>query len=622
MRFRSVLPFLLLASLAAPLHAADWLYLTAPGDTLIGIGKLYLKNPADWPKVQSANGLPIPQKLPANTRIKIPVSLLKVTPAPVIVTAVTGNARYKTANGPFQPLKVGVQLQGGETVLTGPRSSAAYRFADNTTLTQQDSSRLTFGRLAAFGKTGMVSTELSLDNGRLEANATKQMAPAGGFRVKTPVAVAGLRGTSFRLNLDGDGGVLRNEVLEGTVAVAAKSREVRVAEGYGTVTEKGRPPAQPRPLLPAPDAAGLPDKILPLPLEFAWREVEGAKGYRAQVARDATFPEVLLDNVTEAPRVTWGDELPDGQYFLRLRAIDAVGLEGHNLTHAFELDARPLPPLLISPALGERLFVNDVVLTWAAAEGAQGYLLQIAPTPEFNSGVLERRLPAITRHAETLPDGDWHWRAASLDERGRAHLWGPHRAFRAQPLPGAPAGGTAKAAEGTADFSWQSAKGAARYGFEVDKSHDMREPLIRKETENTAFSAELQPGKYHWRARGVEAEGLAGAWSEASPVIMPPLRPTHLMARVEGGKVLIEWKGEAKAYRVELARDSGFVQTVLKQNTASPQLSVDKPVPGDYWVRVVALGEDGVESPVSEVVPLQGNQHILGAPIFLLVPFF
>jgi len=517
-------PLLLAALMTFSAQAADWLYLTYPGDTLSQIGQTYLKNPRDWPKVQAANAVPIPKQLPANTRIRIPVELLKVTPAPVTVTAVTGNVRYRSGEGPFQPLAAGAQLSGGENVLSGPRSSAAYRFADGTVLTQQESSKLSFGRLAAYGKTGMVSTELSLASGRLEAHASKQLAPAGGFKVVTPVATAGLRGTDFRLNVAEDGNTLRSEVLDGAVGVAAQGREVRVEGGYGTLAEAGKPPEPPRPLLPAPAAEGLSARVERLPLAFAWPPLADARAYRAQVARDAAFTEVLLDDVTPEAAIIWKDDLPDGAYVLRVRGIDPVGLEGANRDHGFELDARPLPPAPLSPLLGERLYQHDVMFSWAAAAEAHGYVLQIAPTPEFGDGLIERRLAAVTRHGETLAEGDWHWRAASLDEAGRLHVWSPHRAFRIQPLPNPPAA-QARADAGQAQFVWSEAKGAARYGLELGASPDLSAPLVQQETAGTTLAVPLKSGKYHWRVRGIESDGQSGAWGAASPVIVPPDAP-------------------------------------------------------------------------------------------------
>jgi len=433
---------LITVALATPTaQAADWLYLTVPGDTLSGIGQTYLRNMKDWPKVQSANGVPIPKHLPANSRLKIPVELLKLTPAPVNVIAVNGNPRYKTADGPYQPLNAGASLTGGETVLTGPGASVSYRFADDTRLTQQASSKLSFGRLAGYGKTGMVSTEISLDNGRLEAIAAKQLAPAGGFQVHTPVGVAGLRGTGFRLNVAEDGKTLRNEVTEGAVAVSAQGQEVRVDAGYGTYAEQGKPPAAPVALLPKPDLSGLPANVMRLPLEQSWPATgmgtAPARAWRAQISADADFQTVLRDGVFAQPSAQWetdpatGD-LPDGAYFLRVRGIDALGLEGFDAQHAFTLNARPLPPTPIAPALGERLSKREVDLGWAAAAGAQGYLLQLAPTPEFSQGVIERRLPAVAQTRETLADGDWHWRIASLDAQGQARAFSPHRAFQVE----------------------------------------------------------------------------------------------------------------------------------------------------------------------------------------------
>lgn len=616
MRIPSLPATLLVALFALPAQAADWLYLTIPGDTLSQIGQTYLKNMRDWPKVQAVNSVSIPEHLPVNTRIKIPVELLKVTPAPVTVTAVSGNVRYKSGDGPFQPLAAGTQLNGGENVLSGPRSSAAYRFADGTVLTQQAVSKLSFGRLAAYGKTGMVSTELSLESGRLEARAGKQLAPAGGFKVRTPVAVAGLRGTDFRLNMSEDGKTLRNEVMEGAVAVAAEGKEVSVESGYGTVAEAGKPPEAPRRLLMAPAATGLDTLIERLPLSFAWPAVAGASAYRVQVARDAEFTEVLLDDVTAEAGITWQDNLPDGKYVLRIRAIDSAGLEGGNRDHAFELDALPLPPAVLAPTLGERLYQHDVAFSWAAAAEAHGYVLQIAPTPEFANGLIERRLAAVTRHGESLAEGDWHWRAASLDAAGKLHVWSPHRTFRVQPLPNPPAA-RASAAAGQGQFVWSEAKGAARYGLELGTSVDLSAPQVKQETAATTLAVPLKSGKHYWRVRGIEADGQAGSWGAASPVIVPPEAPTDLTVAVAGEQLRATWKGEASAYKLELSADASFVKPLLSPQVRETSTTLPKPEPGDYWLRVTGMVADGVAGPPSQAVAVQVKS---AAPWWLLLP--
>jgi hypothetical protein len=537
-------PFVIATALAAALatpaaQAADWLYLTVPGDTLSGIGQTYLRNMKDWPKVQSANGVPIPKHLPANSRIKIPVELLKVTPAPVSVVAVNGTPRYKSADGPYQPLNAGASLTGGETVLTGPGASVSYRFADDTRLTQQASSKLSFGRLAGYGKTGMVSTEISLDSGRLEASAAKQLAPAGGFQVHTPVGVAGLRGTGFRLNVAEDGKTLRNEVTEGAVAVAAQGQEVHVNAGYGTYAEQGKPPAAPVALLPKPDLSSLPATIMRLPLEFTWPgnglATTPARAWRAQLSADADFQTVLRDGVFTQPGAQWAD-LPDGAYFLRVRGIDGLGLEGFHAQHAFSLNARPLPPTPIAPALGERVSKHEVDLTWNAAEGAQSYLLQLAPTPEFSQGLIERRLSSVTQTRETLPEGDWHWRIASLDAQGQPRAFSPYRAFRIElPPPPAPPAPPQRPQmplvkeEGlTLLVSWQGA--APTYRLEVSSNETFTQLVSTYAlTRPEAHLVKPAPGNYWLRVIAQDVNKQESAPSPVAQFVIQPFRPWWLL---------------------------------------------------------------------------------------------
>lgn len=592
---------LVLALWLVPLaHADDWLYLTRPGDTLIGIGQQYLKNPNDWPKIQSANGLALPKRLPANSRIRIPVPLLKVTPAAVEVTHVQGNVRAKGAEGGFKRLAVGDRLVGGETVLTGPRSFAGFRLADGSTLNQQPTSRLVFGRLAAYGKTGMVATELELQSGRLEASASKQIAPAGGFRVSTPVAVAGLRGTAFRLDMAEDGSTLRNEVLAGAVGVTAQGSEVVVAGGQGTLAKAGQPPLPPRPLLPPPEALSLPERITQPPIAFTWRSDPGARAWRVQLAADAAFQGILQEDLVPEPALRWETPLADGRYFLRVRAIDGDGFEGFDRVHPFQVDLRPLPPELAAPASGERSRSNVVEFTWDPAADARGHLFQVSASERFESGLLEDRLGVVSSHRQRLTPGLWHWRVASLDDRGEPHGWSPTRSLRVQPPPEAPTG-TARTEGDAAHFGWSPIAGAAHYQLEVDKDAAAASAQVRTIAQEAKASLTLPPGRYRWRVSAVDADGHAGAWSAVQAIVVVPAPATEVHAQVDGAHIQATWQGQAARYRVELAADADFRQVVDRRNVDRRTALLPRPDSGNYWLRVVALAEDGVESPPSAV---------------------
>jgi hypothetical protein len=623
----------LLATLASlPARAADWLYLTVPGDTLSGIGQTYLRNPKDWPKVQSANGVNIPKHLPTNSRLKIPVELLKVTPAPVHVVAVNGNVRYKSGDGPYQPLKAEVALSGGETVLTGLAASVSYRFADDTRLTQQASSKLSFGRLASYGKTGMVSTEISLDGGRLEASAAKQLAPAGGFQVHTPVGVAGLRGTGFRLNVAEDGKTLRNEVTEGVVAVAAQGEEVRVDAGYGTYAEQGKPPAAPVRLLPKPDLSSLPANVMRLPLELSWPANESARAWRAQLSADADFQSVLRDGVFTQPSARWDVDLPDGAYYLRVRGIDQFGLEGFDAQHAFTLSARPLPPIPIKPALGERLNKRDVDLAWTAVADAQGYLLQLAPTPEFSQGLIERRLPAATQTEtrETLADGDWHWRIASLDAQGQRRAYSPHRAFRVQPPPPRPVlisnPEQARQTQPEITLAWQPSEGALAYRVQVAPTPDFAQPTLDQRISETQLAVRApKPGLWYWRVSALGVDDVNQGYSEsASWRYLPlPQQPEKPLVKEEGGILMVTWQGAAPAYRLELSANETFTPLFSVHEINHPEARLIKPAPGSYWLRVIALDADkqaSAPSPAATLVIQQQFRPWWLLPLLFFVP--
>jgi hypothetical protein len=109
-------------------------------------------------------------------------------------------------------------------------------------------------------------TTLELLYGRLLATAVRISKPNGTFRVRTPVAVAGVVGTQFGLRVDSES----TDVVcrEGTVLVNNRDEnvtgEVVLQAGEFTHVERGKPPSPPAPASPerlraGDDATSLPN---------------------------------------------------------------------------------------------------------------------------------------------------------------------------------------------------------------------------------------------------------------------------------------------------------------------------------------------------------------------------
>jgi hypothetical protein len=109
-------------------------------------------------------------------------------------------------------------------------------------------------------------TTLELLYGRLLATAVRISKPNGAFRVRTPVAVAGVVGTQFGLRVDSES----TDVVcrEGTVLVSNRDENVPgtvfLRAGEFTHVERGKPPSPPAPASPerlraGDDATSLPN---------------------------------------------------------------------------------------------------------------------------------------------------------------------------------------------------------------------------------------------------------------------------------------------------------------------------------------------------------------------------
>jgi hypothetical protein len=500
--------------------APEWRYTLRPGDTLIGVSSRYLANPADWPRVQRLNRIGNPYRLIPGSSLRIPLAWLRHTPAPATVVSVTGQVQVSMHAAPERALQPDEQLPSGAVLTTAANSSATLRFADGSQLVLQPAARLVLDSVSVYAGGGMVDTRLRLQQGRVEVGANPARASGSRLQVITPSAVAAVRGTRFRVEADAQ--VTREETLEGDVGLAAAEQTVRVAAGQGSVAESGKPPRPPVALLPAPDVSTLPSRIDSLPMRFTLPAMPGAVSWLGQIAADDRFEQLLLQQISATAQLGFGD-LPDGHYWLRVRAIDELGLQGRDAVHAFELDARPFAPLLSAP--GPRVRSATPAFQWSGVVGADAYRVQLSRDDAFADSVLDERTPDTRlTPAHELKPGVYHWRVASVeaDEQGP---FSPPQSFTFDPLPGAPDlnQGAPVFARDSLTLTLPPPPAGLHYELVLARDAERTQVAWRGESDDGQMHvAPVEPANYYLAARLVEADGTAGPY--ATRVIEAPPR--------------------------------------------------------------------------------------------------
>lgn len=532
MNTRNVLPWALLLA-AAPVLAApvsspvpkrevipDWRYTLRPGDTLIGISARFLARPADWPRLQRHNAITLPRRLVPGSTLLIPLAWMRQQPAPAVVLAVRGQVQVSRADAAERALQAGEKLPAGTALSTAANSSATLRFADGSVLVLQPGAKLTLDTVSVYAGGGMVDTRLRLQQGRVEIGANPARAPGSRLQVITPSAVAAVRGTRFRVGADAS--ATREETLEGKVGLAASGRQVSVAAGQGSLAELGKPPRPPVALLPAPDASALPARVDVLPMRFTLPAQPGAVSWLGQIAEDAQFEKLLLEEIRPTPQLSFAD-LPDGRYVLRVRAADAQGLHGQDAIHAFELDARPFAPLLTAP--GSRVRTARPALQWSAVVGASAYQVEVARDAAFSDVVLTERTPDTRLiPANELKPGTYHWRVASVEAADQGPF-APPQSFTYDPLPGAPDINQAAPvfAENALTLTLPPPPAGLHYELVLARDAERTHTIWQGTSSDGRLQASpVEPETCYLAARLVEADGTAGPY--ATRVIEAPPR--------------------------------------------------------------------------------------------------
>jgi hypothetical protein len=138
----------------------------------------------------------------------------------VLTTMVDGTAQvFTTGKQKSATLKKGSQLKQDQEVRVGEKSRVELLFPDGTVMRLAEKSRLNLGRIVFNRKTDGKNVSVNLGSGKLWAKVKKLVTPDSSVEVRTTNAVAGVRGTVYRVNVNEDQSAMV-KVYDGSVYVA------------------------------------------------------------------------------------------------------------------------------------------------------------------------------------------------------------------------------------------------------------------------------------------------------------------------------------------------------------------------------------------------------------------
>jgi hypothetical protein len=328
-------------------------YTVKSGDTLEGLSRTLLADPKKWNELARLNQLRNPNVIHPGLVIDVPRSMINFANQPKLAT----NGVLQSANGNVTingvAAAAGAAVAEGASIQTANGSSAVVKLSDGSSVQIMPRSLAQVVSQNGYAmkdpassiSTTWFSGAIRLVEGMLDIAANKAAQRKEPFNVITPTSLIGVRGTQFRVAYEDPASrTARTEVLEGKVRAdnPAQAIGADVGGGFGVAVKPNEREIKVVALLPA-----LPESALPARVERAagttsanWMvgTLQGAASYRAELAQDPAFTQIVFDTKSSSPAINLA-VAPNGNYFARVRGVDASGIEGYNAVRRIDISA-------------------------------------------------------------------------------------------------------------------------------------------------------------------------------------------------------------------------------------------------------------------------------------------
>ena len=513
--------FSMLMSPATHAEESVWEYEMQPGDHIWKIAHELLTDWRSWQTVERLNNVDNDRLMAAGTVLRIPTSMIQQRQASIQLIEVSGPVTLFRANDKSEQPLTDQALTIGDQIKTGTNASVLLKFEDDTQVLLHPESEFIINQASIIGsKKNVININVLLKAGEAEVRATPQKVPGSRFVIETQSAFATTRGTVYRVRADQD--LTATEVTQGKIDVANSLGHTKVLQNFGTLTAKNLPPQKPTRLLKAPALPSI-NTIRYLPARLSWDQITGAISYRSQLSDQPEFQRILLDNLGQPAKLNIPATLPDGHYWLMVRATDTNGLQGQQSLQNFTIDARPFPPTIQSPFAKDPVYTGDITFAWAQPEEAKKYLFELSATEDFATLIQ----PATTLTNQSLDvmisdPGSYFWRVTSINTNEKMGPRGYTNSITVRPTPATPELQEATTSKTELGFAWQADDFSNRYQIQLatDKAFTHLVDELSVTSAEATFN-KPDSGTYYMRVRGFDSDNYAGSWSSIQKVEVP-----------------------------------------------------------------------------------------------------
>lgn len=272
---------------------------------------------------------------------------------------------------------------------------------------------------------------------------------------------------------------------------------------------------------------------------------------------------------------------------------------------------RPLLPAPVVDSPQGPLRRLPARVTAQPVAGASGYHWEVGPDAAFRRVLAESTMPGAVVDLTDLPDGIYTLRVRAIDGNGLEGYDGigrvqidarPEAPFLMAPTP------AAVLRQERPSFTWAQPADASAFRLQISASSAFEAVLIDavapagRPFDSTVA---LAPGTYWWRVATRLADGEEGPFGDPQPFVLRqrPPRLTPERPDMSAPVTTLRWPAALESnvrYHAQVSSSAAFGTLVSEHTLDQPQLSLPRPAPGSYWVRVRVLESDGFEGEFGE----------------------